>query len=152
MWLKLRFSSINHYFCVVYRSTSNTGSSIFDLLSSNIVHYYVRNREWPVHSSDTSVVGHETEKFAVINNLSQPIDLQHTLPDRISDHAHILDFVLTSILPLYSNIFIHLPLVSSDHCVITSFISTIRPNTPLLQGIQQLSHPILPKPLFFQFP
>lgn len=95
MRLKLRFTSFNYYFCVVYNSPNNVDSPFFDLLASSIEYllttdyrshvtierdFKVCNREWLVNTSDTSVRGFEAEQFAVANNLSRLIELPHTHP------------------------------------------------------------------------
>lgn len=64
---------------------------------------YVQNREWLLHSSDTSVMG------AKPSNLSPLIDVPTYIPSRTVDCAHAFDLVLISVPSLYSNIFI-LPL------------------------------------------
>lgn len=53
--------------------------------------FNVRNREWPVHFSDTSIMGREIEQLAVANNLPKLIDLPTRKHDWTGNRAHALD-------------------------------------------------------------
>ncbi|MBM6549305.1 hypothetical protein H7673_10630 [Streptococcus dysgalactiae subsp. equisimilis] len=134
LWLKLRVSSSNLYFCILYRSPNSSDCSVSDLLSSRIENilqsdstaqvtilgdFNVHNSDWLTHSASTTTLGREAEAFAVINNLSQLVTFPTRVPDRSEEHAHTLDLLLTSNPSLISDLSHSPPLGSSDHCLIT---------------------------------
>lgn len=143
MCLKLRTPSCNHYFRAVYRSLRSADFPIFRLLSSSVEHWLtansrshatilrvfkVHNRQWLIHSSDTSVMGRESEQFPVVNNLFLLISIRTRIPDRTDNCPHTFDLTLTSIPSLCSNISILPPLGSLDHCVTTPSVNYTRHN------------------------
>lgn len=65
----------------------------------------------------------EVEAFARTNNLYRVVDLFTCILDHLGDQVNILDHILTSGPPLFSNITFMSPLGSSDQCV--KSISTI---------------------------
>lgn len=75
-------------------------------------------------------MGHEAEQSVMVNNLSQLIDLHTRTTDRTEDRALTLEFILTSIPSLYSNISIFPLLDLSQYCVITSSINVTCQNSP----------------------
>lgn len=85
------------------------------------------NHEWLVHS-DTSIMGHQAEQFAVVNNLCQVTDPAH-IPDKTGVRAHILDFIPTLVFSPYSSTYILSPLGLSDYCVITSSVNFTNHNS-----------------------
>lgn len=71
MWLKIRFPSLNHHFCIAYRSSNSNDPIIFDLLSSNMEaltsadlsfkitvrdDFSIHNKDWLLYSSGTSTI------------------------------------------------------------------------------------------------
>lgn len=127
---------------IVYRPPIN-GDSIFDFLSLDIEYllitdanchvlilggFTVHNPEWLTHSSDISVIRLEAEQLAVVNNSFHLIDLLKRIPDRSGSCADILHLMLSSALSSLSNISILIPLVSSNHCVLTPSISLTHHN------------------------
>lgn len=53
-----------------------------------------------LHLPNASNTGSEAEVLAV-NNFYQPAEFSTRIPDRLGNHAHILDLIVLSIFPLF---------------------------------------------------
>lgn len=137
-WLKLRFLSFSHSFCVVGRS-HNTLLFLICLQTLDVTDprnhvtilggFIVNNPEWLVHSCDTSVMRCEAEQFSQVNNLSELTNRSTGTLDRTSNSARFLDFILTSIHSLQLNISVLSLFASSDHC--HYIICQLHPRNPV---------------------
>lgn len=141
MWLKLRFSSFSHYFCIVSGSPTVLTLPFFSLSSSIerlpitdprnhstiLGDLNVHDREWQLRSSGMFVMSLTIRcgRQFISANRSPHMYTWSNWPScsNLWSYPHFNCF-------LYSNIYIRSPAGSSEHCAITTPVNFTRHNHP----------------------